>query len=252
MASAHDLVFHGRLLAARVKVSLQRSRGDVVERSLSVLLPVRNAQSSLTDWVLELLEVLPELTARFEVIIIDDGSTDATPEVAGDLAARYPQVQTAFHAQPQGRAAAVRSGLGRSMGDVIFLRDEDCCLAADEIRKVWLAVDDHPMVFGRPELSRWPNKLIGWKRHGESRGFRMINRQAMHHLQESLDDQARLVGALARRTPQWHEVELSERPTGASRPSGESGRPSQPRGAAAARSKGRGYLRSLKDFAFGE
>jgi glycosyltransferase involved in cell wall biosynthesis len=227
-----------------------------VERSLSVLLPVRNAQSSLTDSVLELLEVVPELTSRFELIIIDDGSTDATPEVAGELAARYPQVQTAFHARPQGRAAAVRTGLGRSMGDVIFLRDEDCQVSTDEIRKLWCAVDDHPMVFGHAGLPRWTNKLIGWKRHGDERGFRMINRRAMHHLQESLEDQARFVGASARQAAQWHEVELSERSAGASRPSGMARRPEQPRAAAAraisARFEGHGYLRSLKDFAFGE
>ena len=228
-----------------------------MERSLSVLLPVRNIQSTLIDSVLELLEVLPELTARFELIIIDDGSTDATPEVAGDLAARYPQVQTAFHARPQGRAAAVRTGLGRSTGDVIFLRDEDCRLAADAIHKLWREVDDHPLVFGRPGLSRWPNKLIGWKRHGDQRGLRMINRRAMHHLQESLDDQARLVGDFARRASQWHEVELTERSTGASRPSGMSGRSEQPRDATGARSRSArsedgGYLRSLKDFALGE
>jgi glycosyltransferase involved in cell wall biosynthesis len=256
MASAHDRVSHGRLLAARAIGSLRQSRGDFVERSLSVLLPVRNVQSTLIDSVLELLEVVPELTPRFELIIIDDGSTDATPEVAGDLAALYPQVQTAFHARSQGRAAAVRTGLGRSTGDVIFLRDEDCHLAADEIRKLWREVDDHPMVFGRPGVSRRTSRLIGWKRHGGERGLRMINRRAMRHLQASLDDQARLVGALARRAAQWHEVELHERPTAAPRGNGFSGRHEQPRGAATqsrlARAKRVGYLRSLRDFAFGE
>ena len=60
--------------------------------SVTVLLPVYNAQHRLERQVAEILDVLPELTSRFELMIIDDGSTDDSFEVARHLALKYPQV----------------------------------------------------------------------------------------------------------------------------------------------------------------
>jgi glycosyltransferase involved in cell wall biosynthesis len=94
-----------------------------LEHSLTVLLPVRNAQSSLAASVQEVLEVVSELSRQFELVIIDDGSTDATSEVAHELSRCYPQVRTVSHAKPLGQEAAVRAGLRRSKGRIIMLRD---------------------------------------------------------------------------------------------------------------------------------
>ena len=53
--------------------------------SVTVLLPIHNAQHRLERQVAEILDVLPELTSRFELLIIDDGSTDDSFEVARHL-----------------------------------------------------------------------------------------------------------------------------------------------------------------------
>ena len=52
-----------------------------MSESLSVIVPVHNAQNDLAGQVADLLEVLPELTCDFEVLIVDDHSTDSTEEV---------------------------------------------------------------------------------------------------------------------------------------------------------------------------
>jgi glycosyltransferase involved in cell wall biosynthesis len=106
-----------------------------LERSLTVLLPVRNAQATLADHVAEILDVVGDLARRFEVVIIDDGSSDATSEVAHDLTRRYPQVRAVRHSQTLGREAAVQTGLRQSRGDLIVLRDEDGAL--DELPELW-------------------------------------------------------------------------------------------------------------------
>ena len=82
-----------------------------MEYSLSALLPVHNAQATLAATVHEFLEILPEVTPRFEVVIADDGSTDATIEVADELATCYPQVSAVRHARRLGRVAAIRTEL---------------------------------------------------------------------------------------------------------------------------------------------
>jgi len=94
-----------------------------LERSLSILLPVRDDQSTLAATVERLLDVLTDLPSRFELIVIDDGSNDATIEVADDLATRYPQVSALRHARPLGQDAAIRSGLRLSRGDIVLVHD---------------------------------------------------------------------------------------------------------------------------------
>jgi hypothetical protein len=94
-----------------------------LERSLSILLPVRDDQSSLATTVHRLLDVLADLPGQFELIVIDDGSTDATIEVADELAVCYPQVSAVRHARPLGHEAAVRSGLGLANGNIVLMHD---------------------------------------------------------------------------------------------------------------------------------
>ena len=183
-----------------------------MERSLSVLLPVRNVQSSLAATVHEILDVLPELTRHFELVIIDDGSRDATIEVADELAAGYPQIRVLRHGEPLGRAAAIRTGIRQSQGDVIFLRDEDCGLPIDELPRLWRAMDEHELVLGCPEPIPEP-KWNRWKKSSPSppAGFQMAHRRVIGPIQESLADQVTLREKLSELGCRWHEVLLRER-----------------------------------------
>jgi glycosyltransferase involved in cell wall biosynthesis len=96
-----------------------------VQRSLSVLLPVKDAQATLNEDVHAILDTIADSDARFELLIIDDGSTDATSEVAHELARHYPQVRMVRHGTPRGREAAIRTGLERSRGEIVMLRDDE-------------------------------------------------------------------------------------------------------------------------------
>jgi glycosyltransferase involved in cell wall biosynthesis len=96
-----------------------------VQRSVSVLLPVKNAQATLNDAVHEILDAVADSDHRFELLIIDDGSTDATSEVAHELTRHYPQIRVIRHESPKGREAAIRTGLERSQGEIVMLRDDD-------------------------------------------------------------------------------------------------------------------------------
>ena len=94
-----------------------------MQRSLSVLLPVKDAQATLSASVHDILDVVADSIERFELLIIDDGSTDATCEVAHDLTRDYPQVRVVSHGTPMGRQAALETGLKRSQGEVVVMRE---------------------------------------------------------------------------------------------------------------------------------
>ena len=105
--------------------------------SLSLLLPVCNAQKGLETQVERVLDVLPELSDRFDVVIIDDASTDETHEVAADLARRYPQVEVVRHPVRRGVEQAIQTGRGRSTADVVMVHASDEPLDAAKLATLW-------------------------------------------------------------------------------------------------------------------
>jgi glycosyltransferase involved in cell wall biosynthesis len=115
--------------------SVGPNRSRPIDGSISLLLPVHNAQATLADSVGRILELLPELAARFEVLVIDDGSADATSEIALELATQYPQVKVLRHAQRKGFEPAWRLGLARTDATVVVGHDGQSRLdPADVVR----------------------------------------------------------------------------------------------------------------------
>jgi len=108
-----------------------------VDRTLSVLLPVCKAQATLRATVAEVLEVVSELTDRFEVVIVDDGSDEATTEIAHELSRSYPQVRAVCHGRARGRPAALQVALEHSRGETILIYDEAGDLGLDELTRHW-------------------------------------------------------------------------------------------------------------------
>jgi glycosyltransferase involved in cell wall biosynthesis len=94
-----------------------------VKHSLSVLFPVKDVQATLIESVHEILDVVADTGSPFEIVIVDDGSTDATSEVAHELAKNYPQIRLVRHAKSQGREAAIHTGLRRSHGDMVVVHE---------------------------------------------------------------------------------------------------------------------------------
>jgi hypothetical protein len=93
------------------------------QQTLSVVLSVHNAEKTLSRQVNRLLDMLPDLAQRFELLILDDGSTDHTEEVAHELAKDYPQLRVARHDQRRGSDAAVQTALDNTCGEILLLQD---------------------------------------------------------------------------------------------------------------------------------
>jgi len=109
----------------------------VLTKSLTIVLPVHNAESRLRKNVDELLELASELTAKFGVLIIDDGSTDSTFEVAAELAAHFPQVKVHRHRQCRGLGAAIDYAQRRVRSDAVILHDGVTPINSQQVRELW-------------------------------------------------------------------------------------------------------------------
>jgi len=157
-----------------------------VPRSLSVLLPVYNVQSTIVETVLEILDVVSELTEEFELVIIDDGSEDATTEVIHELTHDYPQVRVVSHRKRLGREAAIRTGFQHSKGEIIFVRDDPACLASDAISRLWHAAQQPVCMSGalaaKPRREKNGRKDQHASRHA---GYHMADRPTMERLHGS-------------------------------------------------------------------
>jgi glycosyltransferase involved in cell wall biosynthesis len=88
---------------------------------LSVVIPAYNEEDTLASVVSKVLEV-PYL---LEVLIIDDCSTDGTPEVARRLAAEHSQVRLVAHKKNSGKTEALKTGFAVTRGDIVIVQDAD-------------------------------------------------------------------------------------------------------------------------------
>ncbi|MFP6677945.1 MAG: glycosyltransferase [Pirellulaceae bacterium] len=107
-----------------------------MDRSLSLVLPIHNAQYSLVGRVRRLLEFLPELTSQFEILIVDDGSTDQTDEVAHELALQYPKIRVLNHPQRLGESVAAQTGVRLATGNIVFVQPENDPIRENELRQL--------------------------------------------------------------------------------------------------------------------
>ena len=115
---------------------------------LSFFFPAHNEADNIEALVAEALEVLPTLAERFEIIAVDDGSRDATPQIADRLAASDARIRVVHHEINKGYGAAVRSGLGAARYDLVAFTDGDRQFKVADLGRllVRLAQPDQPDV----------------------------------------------------------------------------------------------------------
>ena len=94
-------------------------------QSISCFFPAFNDGASVGRVVADALVVLPRLTADYEVIVVDDGSTDDTPDILNQLAAANQHVRIVRHGTNHGYGAALRSGFRNATKDLVFYTDGD-------------------------------------------------------------------------------------------------------------------------------
>jgi glycosyltransferase involved in cell wall biosynthesis len=94
-------------------------------RGLTVVLPCLDEAENLPDAVRSATEALERCAVVHEIVIVDDGSSDETVEVAGAIAARDPRVRLVVHSENRGYGEALRSGIATARMPWVLLTDAD-------------------------------------------------------------------------------------------------------------------------------
>lgn len=124
---------------------------------LSYFFPAHNEEANVRGLVEEALETLPAIAEAFEIVIVDDGSRDATGRIADDLAAAHPGVVRAVHHPTnRGYGAALLSGFRAAGHDLVAFTDGDRQFRVADLARLTerLAADDRPDVVAGFRIKR--------------------------------------------------------------------------------------------------
>ncbi len=94
-------------------------------KSISVFFPAFNDEGTIGELIADAFALLPTLTDDYEVIAVNDGSTDQTAALLDNLARVWTRLRVIHHASNQGYGAALRSGFRHASKEVIFYTDGD-------------------------------------------------------------------------------------------------------------------------------
>jgi glycosyltransferase involved in cell wall biosynthesis len=116
---------------------------------LSVFFPAYNDAGTIGSLVVQAVQVAGRLTDDFEVIVVNDGSSDATKDIVDALALAYPQVRVVHHPKNRGYGGALRSGFTAATKGLIAYTDGDAQYDPSELEVLWHRLtDDADMVTG--------------------------------------------------------------------------------------------------------
>lgn len=93
--------------------------------SLSIVVPVFNEEPNLVRLHEQLASALQALGRNYEIVLVDDGSTDGSTEILRDMAARDPHVRVICFRRNFGQTAAMDAGLHAATGEIVITLDAD-------------------------------------------------------------------------------------------------------------------------------
>jgi len=117
-------------------------------RGISVFFPCYNEEDNVERVVTEALDFLARNSDDFEIIIVNDGSSDRTGQIADELAADESRIRVVHHQANRGYGAALRSGFAAATKEMVFYTDGDGQFDIREIISLLPLIGEYDIVTG--------------------------------------------------------------------------------------------------------
>ena len=121
---------------------------------LSIIIPFYNEAESLPELVRWIREVLGKEGLSYEILMIDDGSKDASWETVRTLGAEFPEIRGLSFRRNYGKSAALYEGFAMAEGEVVFTMDADLQDSPEEIPEMYRMI-----------VEEGYDLVSGWKKH---------------------------------------------------------------------------------------
>jgi glycosyltransferase involved in cell wall biosynthesis len=135
---------------------------DLTKPQLSVVLPIYNEVDSIADLLAELVPVLEETDYSFEIICVDDGSSDGSFAELKKLKADDERLRLIQFRRNFGQTAAFAAGFDRALGDIIITMDADLQNDPSDIPRLLAKIDEGYDVVSGWRVERWREGM--WSR----------------------------------------------------------------------------------------
>ena len=207
---------------------------------VSVFFPCINEEGNIENIVGRAEEVLRKLRVKYEIIIIDDGSSDQTGQIADKLSRENSNIRVIHHSQNLGYGEALKSGFYNARYNIIVYTDGDGQFDFSEVTKFLEKIKDHDIVIGYRIKRQDPfiRKLFGkgWRLtlltffgltlKDVDCGFKMVRKEVLEKIPRLESQRGAMINAeLAIKAKKYgfreaqvgvrHSPRLSGKPTGA-------------------------------------
>jgi glycosyltransferase involved in cell wall biosynthesis len=142
---------------------------------VTVVLPCHDEEPNVAAAVAQALHAGERCAVAVQVVVVDDGSRDATREIAEQLARADQRVQVVVHETNRGYGAALRSGIDASTQPWVLLTDADLQFDLDELEDMLPIARTHDFVAGYRIL-----RSDAWPRRAAAAGWNWLMRRTFH------------------------------------------------------------------------
>ncbi|MFI5182070.1 MAG: glycosyltransferase family 2 protein [Thermoanaerobaculia bacterium] len=132
--------------------------------SLTIFFPCYNDAGTIGSLVAGAHLVGKESGREFEIVVVDDGSSDASAEILEELKTLYPELRVVYHGANRGYGGAIRSGFSAATKDLVFYTDGDGQYDVLELKKLLPVLQDGVDVVNGYKIARsdpWHRIVVG-------------------------------------------------------------------------------------------